>query len=93
MERRDRSIKALKQLIFIDSQDDDIIRAESLVRWGNEYLPANSLPNRPLDFDLELKDLKLMSELFYRNIDFLKKHREKVRKQILENQKIGKFVK
>ncbi len=68
MERRDRSLSALKRLIYIDSLDDEL-RAPALSHWANKYLPEDG---KELDFDLENKDLKMLLELFYKNVRFLK---------------------
>mgnify|MGYP000579564378 CR=1 FL=1 len=53
MERRDRSLKALKELIYIDSLDS-FDKANGLIRWFDSYLKDDSIEN----FDLELIDLK-----------------------------------
>ena len=88
MERRNRSIKALRELIYIDSLDSED-RASGLVRWKDKYLENSSLE----DFDLELEELKQLSELFFKNINFLKEHKENTRIEILKVQKMRKFLK
>ena len=50
MERRDRSLKALSELNYIDSLDS-FEKADSLVNWFNEYLKDESIEA----FDLELE--------------------------------------
>ena len=70
MERRDRSLKALSELNYIDSLDS-FEKADSLVNWFNEYLKDESIEA----FDLELEELKRLQELFFKNINFLKKHK------------------
>ena len=65
MERRNRSLKALNELIYIDSLDS-FEKGNALVNWYNDYLSENSIE----EFDLELKDLKTLEELFFRNINF-----------------------
>ena len=87
MERRNKSVKALKELIYIDSLDPDD-RASGLVRWNVEYLQDSSIN----DFDLEIKELKQLSELFFKNINFLKEHKENTRIEILRVQKMKKFL-
>ncbi len=87
MERRDWSIKALKSLQYIDSLDSDL-RASSLQKWVEDYLVDNHIE----DFNLELKDLENLSELFYKNISFLKHHREEMKTQIDEHKKIREFL-
>lgn len=88
MERRDWSVKALKELIYIDSLDSRE-RADSLVRWHNKYLEENVIE----DFDLELSDLKQLKELFFKNINFLKNHKESSRLELIEMKKIKRFLK
>ncbi|MCP4970036.1 MAG: hypothetical protein GY932_05505 [Arcobacter sp.] len=87
MERRDRSLKALDELIYIDSLDS-YERADALVNWHNKYLSNNDINQ----LDLELEDLKNLLELFYKNIEFLKKHKEETRKEMIDNKKMQKFL-
>ena len=51
MERRDRSLKALNELVYIDSFDS-YEKADALLRWYDDYLSNTSIE----DFDLELED-------------------------------------
>ena len=88
MERRDRSLKALKELTYIDSLDS-FEKADGLVRWFDTYLKDDSIEN----FDLELLDLKRLEELFFKSINFLKKHREETRQEIIKMQKMKRFLK
>lgn len=88
MERRDRSLKALDELIYIDSLEPNQ-RAEALVRWNDKYLSQEQIT----DFDLDKNDLIKLSELFYKSIDFLKDHKENVRQEMLENRKMQRFLK
>lgn len=87
MERRNWSLKALEQLIYIDSLDS-YERADALVKWYEKYLTDGDITN----FDLELEDLKKLQELFYKSVDFLKNHKEKTRKEMVENRKVRKFT-
>lgn len=87
MERRNRSLKALEELIYIDSLDSNE-RADSLITWYDEYLSNDEISN----FDLELEDLKKLSELFYKNIDFLNKFKEKTRQEMVQNRKMQRFL-
>ena len=87
MERRNWSLKALKSLQYIDSLEADQ-RASSLQKWVEDYLVNNQIE----DFDLELKDLETLSELFFKNISFLKQYREKMKIQIDEQKKIREFL-
>lgn len=88
MERRNRSIKALKEIIYLDTLDA-IPRADALVKWHEKYL----LEGKIEDFDLELNQLKQLEELFFKNINFLKKHKEDTRKELVKMSKIKRFLK
>lgn len=88
MERRNWSLKALSDLTYIDSLEDDL-RAESLKSWVESHLTDRDIE----DFDLEINDLKKLSELFYKNLDFLKKHRKNMKEQIDNHKKIREFLK
>ncbi len=83
---RDRSSEGLRELIYIDSLDDDE-RASSLKKWSEKYLDRDFRQN----FNLELQDLKKLSELFYKNINFLKEHRLKIKNQLDTNKKLKSF--
>jgi hypothetical protein len=87
MERRNRSLIALKELIYIDSLDS-FTKADALVKWFNEYLENDSIEN----FHLELEELKTLEELFFKNINFLKKHREETRQELIKVQKVKRFL-
>jgi len=88
MERRNRSIKALERLIYIDSLDANS-KADALVKWHDDYL----VEGRIEDFDLELSELKQLEELLFKNINFLKKHKEDTRLEIIKMKKMKKFLK
>jgi len=88
MERRNRSLKALNELIYIDSLDDNQ-RAEGIKTWALEYLNTTDVS----DFDLEKNDLIKLSELFYKNVTFLEKHRENILEEIKDIHKLKKFLK
>ncbi len=87
MERRDRSLKALNELIYIDSFDS-YEKADALLRWYNDYFSNTSIE----DFDLELEDLKKLEELFFKNINFLKNHKEETRLELIKMQKVKRFL-
>ena len=88
MERRDRSLKAFKELTYIDSLDS-YEKADALVRWFDTYLKDDSIEN----FDLELIDLKKLEELFFKSINFLKNHKEETRQELVKMQKMKRFLK
>jgi hypothetical protein len=88
MERRDWSLKALNELTYIDSLDASE-KAEALVRWHEKYLSTDTIEN----FDLDLIDLKRLQELFFKNINFLKIHREETRQELIKMQKMKRFLK
>ena len=87
MERRNRSLKALSELIYIDSLDDDI-KAQRLEKWVEIYLKNNSIQ----DFDLELSQLENLQELFYKNVIFLRNHLNTLKSQQQEQNKIKEFL-
>lgn len=87
MERRNRSLKALSELQYIDTLDDEI-RAKSLENWVEKYLQNQDFLH---DLDLSTDELEKFAELFYKNINFLKKQKDKIQNQLQENQKIQKF--
>ena len=88
MERRNRSLKALNELIYIDSLDS-FEKGNALVNWYNDYLSENSIE----EFDLELRDLKTLEELFFRNINFLKEIKEETRQELIRIRKVKSFLK
>jgi len=88
MERRDRSLKALEELVYIDSLES-YERADALVRWHNKYLTDIKVT----EFDLEMKDFQKLLELFYKNINFLKDHMQKTKDDMISNRKMIRFLK
>ena len=72
MERRNRSLKALSELVYIDSLDS-YDRATALIQWHEDYLKDSTIE----DFDLELDDLKQMEEIFFKSINFFQKKKQK----------------
>ena len=87
MERRDWSLKALKELNYIDSLNAKE-RGEGLIKWNRDYLTDN----RITDFDLRTEDLEKLSELLYKSISFLKSERKQLKKQIDESNNLKKFL-
>ena len=87
MERRDRSLKALNELIYIDSLDDNE-RAQGIKNWALKYLNNEDIT----DFDLEKDDLVKLSELFYKNTTFLINHRENILEELKDINKMKKFL-
>ena len=88
MERRDWSLKALSELVYIDSLES-FEKADALVRWSDDYLKESGIEN----FDLELNDLKKLEELFFKNLNFLKNHKEDTRLELIRMQKMKRFLK
>ncbi len=88
MERRNRSIEALNRLLYIDSLDEEL-KAPALVHWANKYLLDES---SVLDFDLELQDLNMLLELFYKNIRFLKEFNGEIQKDLIGMRKMRTFL-
>jgi len=87
MERRNRSLKALNELIHIDSLDS-LQRVKSLEIWNNKYLKDKEIS----DFDLEHSDLLKLLELFYKSISFLKEYKERTRQEMISNKNMKKFL-
>lgn len=87
MERRDWSLKGLTELKYLNSLDASE-RAQGLIRWVDTYLTKHSIS----EFDLELKDLKKLSELFYNNLVFLKDHKENTRQELIRMKKMRSFM-
>ena len=88
MERRNRSLEALKELIYIDSLES-FTKADALVVWYDDYLKDDAIEN----FQLELSELKELEELFFKNINFLKKQKEEAKDELAKIQKMKRFLK
>jgi len=89
MERRDRSLEALSKLRSIDGLGDDDIKASQLDKWVTTYLNDNGIEK----FDLNKDSFKILSELLYKNIQFMKQHRVNMKQQIDNHKKIREFLK
>lgn len=89
METRNISLKALKELKYIDSLDGEY-KEQELFRWDNKYLVPNNKIN---EVNLEKKDLEELLELFYKNIHFLKNYKNSIKKQMEMTFKLKEFVK
>jgi len=87
MERRNRSLVALKELNYLNSLEPDT-RAKLLNDWIEEHLVQNDIS----DLDLELSDLKKLDELFFKNIAFMKVHRLNMKNEIDNYKKIREFL-
>lgn len=91
MERGNRALEALKRLQYIDSLESEN-RASALLQWYDVYFQPNS-GSSSIDFDeLPLDKLQVFSELFYKNINFLKRHRVDMKREIDEHKKIREFI-
>ena len=88
MERRNRSLKALKELIYIDSLES-FTKADALVVWYDDYLKDDTIEN----FQLELSELKELEELLFKNINFLKNQKEETKDELAKIQKMKRFLK
>ena len=75
MERRNRSIESLNRLVYIDSLDYNELKASQLAEWVEMNLIDSTID----EFDLELDDLKKLSELIYKNLNFLKNYRQETK--------------
>ncbi len=88
MERRNRSIESLNRLVYIDSLDNNELKASQLAEW----VDLNLIDSTIEEFDLELADLKKLSELIYKNLNFLKNYRQELKTQMDSNSKIKEFL-
>ena len=88
MERRNRSLKALNELVYIDSLES-FTKADALVVWYDDYLKDDTIEN----FQLELSELKELEELFFKNINFLKNQKEETKDELAKIQKMKRFLK
>ena len=80
MERRNRSIKALDRLVYIDSLEDDQ-KASLLEEWVNEYIIKNSSDD-PFYIRLTNQQREQLAELYYKNILFLKAYKDKLKEDM-----------
>ena len=87
MERRNWSLEALEKLQYIDSLDDEI-RGKSLESWSKTYLQSKDFL---LNLDFTQSELEKFSELFYKNINFLKEQKTKIQQDLKQTQNIKKF--
>jgi hypothetical protein len=87
MERRNWSLEALNKLNYIDSLEP-YDRAYSLQLWTEEYMIDDFLSK----LDLDKNDLKYFTELFYKNISFLKEHKILISNELNQNKNIKKFL-
>jgi len=87
MERRNWSLEVYSKLQYIDSLEE-YDKAYSLQLWASKYMSDDFLDK----LDLNNNDLKNLSELFYKNIHFLKNHKDKVNLELNQNKNIKKFL-
>jgi 5S rRNA maturation endonuclease (ribonuclease M5) len=86
MERRNWSLEAVKEFVYIDSLDGDY-KGERLKEWLNKYMP-----NGVYEFDLPLSQMNKLAELLYKNVAFLYKEREKAKQFIKQKNQIKQFL-
>ena len=87
MERRNRSLKALEEFKYLDSLEGEE-KAQRIQVWVLKYITDTPIE----DFDLTIEELKTLEELFFKNINFLKKHQNSIKKELDENKKIQEFL-
>lgn len=88
MERRNKSLRALSELNYIDSLDS-YEKADAIVKWYEEYLGNSKIE----EFDLEFQDLKRLEELMFKNINFLKEQKELASIELTNIKKMRRFLK
>lgn len=87
MERRNWSLKILKELNYIDSLDS-YNKADAIVEWYENNFENNLVT----DIDLSNGDLKKFGELYYKNLNFLKKQKDEARLKLAQMRKMKKFL-
>ena len=87
MERRNWSLEALEKLQYIDSLDDEL-RGKSLEGWSKTYLQSKDFLS---NLDFTQSELEKFAELFYKNINFLKQEKTRIREELKKNKNIKKF--
>ena len=87
MERRNWSLESYNKLKYIDSLEQ-YDKAYALQLWVSKYLDEDFLDT----LDLKVSELKEFSELFYKNIKFLKEHKNIINKELNQNKNIKKFL-
>jgi hypothetical protein len=87
MERRNRSLEAITRLQYIDSLNDNE-KAINLLSWADIYLKDDITKS----LNLDISQLHILSELFYKNINFIKIYRTNLKKQINNDRDIKKFL-
>ena len=86
MESRNRSLKFLNKLVYIDSLDEED-KAKALSVWVDKYLVDNFLNQ----LDLDDKGYQQLLELFYKNIIFLQDHVNNIKIELNNHNNIKKF--
>lgn len=86
MERRDRALKALSELNFVDSLES-FDKPSAIKGWAEVYLVFGN----ELFFGLEKAELERAGELMFRNINLLKRHAQDLKIILDENKQIRKF--
>lgn len=88
MERRDWSLKLLKELRYIDSLDS-YEKADAIVGWYESHFTKRKIE----DIDLDEDDLLTLEELFFVNLSFLKEQKEQARLDLKDLRKMKNFLK
>jgi len=90
MERRDWSLNALSELLYLSlEKEDNDLRIELLQRWLDTYLAEGQ---KIQDFELQSDELEQLSELFYNNIEFMQERKNETRKELDKIAKLKKFI-
>jgi hypothetical protein len=74
-------------LVYIDSLDDNEMKAEALLMWSEDYL------SKDITFNLSLNTMKMLDELFYKNIRFLDTYLKSLNVSMSEINSLKKFHK
>ena len=87
MERRDRIIKIIEELLYADSLDEDQ-KAEVLLLWAKKYYQNDTL----IIANLKTQEQEILLELLYKNIFFLKKYKINIKNTLCELDKVKVFL-
>ena len=79
MERRNRAVKALKQLRYIDSIKNSEQYDLSIQNWINDYIDQKT---EHFFVELTSSEKEQLSELYFTNIKFLKENRAILKKDL-----------
>ena len=87
MERRNRALESFKEFLYIDSLDGKD-KADRLNNWISSYI----IDNEPFYLYLTKEQQQLLSELYHKNILFLKNYNMQVKNDMDNIANMRKFI-